>query len=361
MSRVNFAVEQGFDIYDVNGNIRAAQLAGTTAPGGDTGPQDDAPIGSIYQRSDGSFYVKTANAGATGDWKIVPVQLSGSYTPANGTVAIADSFEDAIEKLDGNQQDIQTASGLTQGDTDYGTFTGTTIPDNSTSKGALQSLETAYEETDANVDDLITLSGVAENATDLGTFTGTTIPDNSDNKEAFQALETAYEETDANVDDLITLSGVAENATDLGTFTGSTIADNESVKGALQDLETALELIEGGFAASGSGVTTITYADSLLVDDVHMAEWEIVVWEEASPANKIFQKITALHNGTASADATVVDDSVHTKLKVGSNFNLSITVSLNGAAGAQVMRLGIASTSAGVAYELRRTGVLINS
>jgi hypothetical protein len=45
----------------------------------------------------------------------------------------------------------------------------------------------------ADVDDLIVLSGVAAGSTDLGTFTGTTIPDSSDNKEALQALETGLE------------------------------------------------------------------------------------------------------------------------------------------------------------------------
>jgi uncharacterized protein YqgV (UPF0045/DUF77 family) len=44
-----------------------------------------------------------------------------------------------------------------------------------------------------DVDDLVTLSGVAVNATDLGTFTGSTIANNSDIKEALQALETEVE------------------------------------------------------------------------------------------------------------------------------------------------------------------------
>lgn len=91
------------------------------------------------------------------------------------------------------------------------------------------------------IDDLVTLSGVAANAENLGTFTGTTIPDSSTVKAALQALETAHEEVDQNVNDLITLSGVAENATDLGTFTGTIIPDASKIKGALQSLETHTE------------------------------------------------------------------------------------------------------------------------
>jgi len=46
---------------------------------------------------------------------------------------------------------------------------------------------------EADVADLTTLSGVASNATTLGTFTGTTIPDSSTVKAALQSLETALE------------------------------------------------------------------------------------------------------------------------------------------------------------------------
>jgi hypothetical protein len=310
MGRVNYAVELGFDIYDENGLILAAQIAGSGAPAAGA-PFAAQPIGSIYQRSNGEFYVKTANVDAPADWALVPIVLSAGYSPANGDPTIGDSFEVAIEKLDANQDDIQTASGLAQGAVDNGTFTGATISDNVTTKAALQEIETAYEETDANVDSLITLSGVAENATDLGAFTGVTIPDTSTNK------------------------------------------------AALQSLETALEAIEGGFAVLVTNITTLQDVDTFLVDNAHSLEWEIVAYEEATPANKIFQKITAMHNGTAAADATAVDDTVHTKLKVGANFNLDISVDISGAAGAQVMRLRAASSTAGVAMEVRRTGVLI--
>ena len=69
-------------------------------------------------------------------------------------------------------------------------------------------------------------------------------------------------------------------------------------------------------------------------------------------------KVTALHDGTASADASNVDDTVHTKLSVGSNFNFVVSVDLNGTGGTQEMRLRASSSTAGVAVEARRTGVL---
>lgn len=351
MARVNFAVEQGYDIFALNGDLLASQLSGSAAPGGDAGPQDDAPIGSIYQRTDGSFYVKTANVGATSDWDVIPISLSAGYTPANGDPTIGDSFEEAIEKLDGNQDDIQTALGIAQGDVNFGSFTGAIIDDNQTAKAALQDLEDSLS-------NVVTLSGVALDAVDLGTFTGDIITDNVTIKSALQELETELVDTRDNVDDLITLSGVAENATDLGTFTGSIISDNVAIKVALQELETFVEAIEGGAPIEVTGITTLQDVDTVLVDDVHAVEWEIVAWEDANPENKVFQKVTALNDGTASADAANVDDTVHTKLKVGSNFNLVVEVDLNGTGASQEMRLRASSSTAGVTIQARRTGVL---
>ncbi len=51
--------------------------------------------------------------------------------------------------------------------------------------------------THLSVDDLITLSGVADGATTLGEFTGSTITDSLDIKQALQALETAVESAGA--------------------------------------------------------------------------------------------------------------------------------------------------------------------
>ncbi len=187
---------------------------------------------------------------------------------ADRTITIPDSNVDLGDVADQAQDiaDLVTLSGVAANEPDLGTFTGTTIPDDSTVKAALQSLETAHEEVDQNVNDLVSLSGVAENATTLGTFTGATIPDSSTIKAALQSLETAHEEVDQNVNDLITLSGVAENATTLGTFTGAIIPDSSSVKGALQALETSIETLPdpmeyvGNWAAS---TNTPTLADGI--------------------------------------------------------------------------------------------------
>lgn len=72
----------------------------------------------------------------------------------------------------------------------------------------LDTAESSLTTTSGKVDDLVTLSGVAANSQNLGTFTGTTIPDNTTVKPALQSLETQAETT----------------ANDLGTHVAATAA-----------------------------------------------------------------------------------------------------------------------------------------
>ena len=197
----------------------------------------------------------------------------------------AKAASSTVTEIDGNVDDLITLSGVAENSTDLGTFSGSTITDSSDIKTALQELETAVEnaeessvinEIDANVDDLVTLSGVAENSTDLGTFSGSTIADSETVKGALQDLETEVEtkaasstvtEIDGNVNDLITLSGVAENSTDLGTFSGSVITDNSTVKTALQELETEVGSLSSNAnldVAGDSGTGEIIFASETL-------------------------------------------------------------------------------------------------
>lgn len=237
------------------------------------------------------------------------INLSSGYTAGNGSLTSADSVESGMEKLDGNQQDIQTASGIAQGAVDY------------------------------------------------GTFTGAILPDNADNKALHQAMETAVEEIDQNVDDLITLSGMPENSTDLGTFTGSTISDNVTVKVAFQEVETAIEAIRTDLGPANIAQSTPTVVDSVLVDECQRAEWMITVHDQGTPGAVQSMRVTAFHNGHAGADATLVQDKVYDKDKIGANFNFAVSVVLSGAAGTQAMDLTFETSDAdGIRYTVSRIG-----
>jgi len=107
-------------------------------PDSPAGQEDEAII--LYN---GSGSVKLADV----NWQIADaIELTSTYAATNGTIAASESVDSAVRKLDGNQQDIQSASGLAQGDVDYGSFTGDSLADNQTSKQLFQRIEVLLEQ-----------------------------------------------------------------------------------------------------------------------------------------------------------------------------------------------------------------------
>lgn len=90
---------------------------------------------------------------------------------------------------------------------------------------ATSTLNTNITNAQTNINNLVTLSGVAANATTLGTFTGTTIPDSSTNKAALQSLETYGEATRA------LINGLEWQASALDYIVNNTIAPPTEVSG----------------------------------------------------------------------------------------------------------------------------------
>ena len=118
----------------------------------------------------------------------------------NGTVSISD-----LNKLPNLGELTPTVDAGSGGDTDLSVTSDATTVTIESSTGDSATI-TAVDSSDAgvmtpalllNLQRLITLSGVAADEPDLGTFTGTTIPDDSDIKEALQALETSVEAVSA--------------------------------------------------------------------------------------------------------------------------------------------------------------------
>ena len=140
------------------------------------------------------------------------------------------------------------------------------INDDATIADTLTALASANE---THIDNVASLSGVAKDSVNLGTFTGSTVGDNLTVKGALQALETSLETKGSgasltavsdDVVDLRTLSGTADEAEDLGTFTGATIADSSTIKAALQSLETAVEA--AGIVDAGDNVNRLVASTS---------------------------------------------------------------------------------------------------
>ena len=181
---------------------------------------------------------------------------------------------------------------------------------------------------ETHIDNVATLTGVAKDSANLGTFTGSTISDNSTLKDALQLLETALEtkstsavvtEIDTNVDDLIALTGIGENTTGLGTFTGSTISDGANIKDALQDLETATENAAAGSAVADRTKTVTGDADTthyltFVADDNSSATAETVFTDGGityNPASNLLTlgtgNLTTLQLGGVAVTSTAAE------------------------------------------------------
>lgn len=93
-------------------------------------------------------------------------------------------------------------------------------------------------------------------ADNLGTFTGTTIPDTSTVKQALQALETYAEVLGTGaLNNAYAQLGTLVSDTDMGSFTGTLLPDAQSVKSLLQTIETRLEQAARIFNCTLNGVT----------------------------------------------------------------------------------------------------------
>lgn len=151
--------------------------------------------------------------------------------------------------------------------------------------------------------------------------------------------------------------GITFDDENMGAYTGGVLTDNETAKENIQELSDAIEAISGGsFESVAIPAATPTTVSECLVDDCNGVEWEVYVYETGSEAVKEYFKLSALHDGTSSADAANFDDSVHTKLKIADISGLSFDPVLTGAAAAQTIGLSISATAA-ITVKVRRTDI----
>ncbi len=327
----------------------------------------------------GTDYVKLADV----NWDFADgINLQSGYAASSGDITASDTVQSAMQKVDGNVDALTSAVGVSQGDTNMGTYTGSIISDNTSAKSNIQELETdlealqtaagisaeavdfgtftgsiltdnstakvLFQELETDLEALQTAVGIAAEAVDLGTFTGSIISDNTTVKNALQELET-------DLDAVQTLTGVAAESVDLGTFTGDVIPDSSTIKAALQALETAVE----GDQTSQAAVTAAVTLDSVLVDEFQAVTWHVTLVLASDRARRISFYITAHHDGTIApaADAATVDDSLYAKIRVGASFNHDVDVDLNGTGASQAMRLRIAASGAIDAYAVRVSAI----
>jgi len=114
-----------------------------------------AQEGQAIVTYNGSAIIKLGDV----NWDLATgINISSGYTPGAGDVGVSDTVESAIEKLDGNQDNVISILGIdAQTLSDFGTFTGTILTDNSDAKSLFQELETYVEA-------LVTLTSVSQAA-----------------------------------------------------------------------------------------------------------------------------------------------------------------------------------------------------
>jgi len=339
-------------------------------------------------RYNGAALVKVADM----DFELADsINLTSGYSASNGTVTASDTIETAISKLDANQADIITLTGVAQGAVDLGTFTGTTIADNSTIKAALQALETEVEtkpETLAQVlvngnvtgaNDIIVSSGQAITGVDAavgGTLSllggnGTT----TDGGNVSISGGDAFATSDGDGGDVIITGGAKD---DVGADGNIHIGDSQTSQVTIHSLVYPNADGDPGqvLATDGSGnlgfvnpgatqtaqstiTNTSVVLDSVLVDEHSAAKW-LVTFVDAANSRRNAVEVYATHNGLAAADATLADNTQYAILKANGKITaVTLSVGLNGTGAAQVMRL-IATVASGTTVDLRAARVSVN-
>lgn len=435
MAQYFYEVEKGFSVTDAASNTTRYQiLHGSGAPGGDTGEQDDSPVGSIYiDYTNGYTYQKRTDTNDAADWFRTAVlddvtnfnwrselirAATGEAAIANDTnrnltttpltdddgttldaadftvgeyilfgvggtpvlkevtvvsapnIQVSDAGVTALsdndmmvvrnylpDSPDGQELEAIVLYNGTDivkiADFNFAVATGIDLSGGYTPGSGnvtpSDTVESAIQKIDGNVDALTTTVGVSQGDTDMGTYTGTIITDNQSAKQNIQELET-------DLDALQTLTGMAAESTDLGTFTGNTISDNTTIKNALQQLETKIESGDHGTTEQNNVTSTTTTLDSVVVDTVYAVKWFIHATDEAG--NALGWEVWSAHNGHAGADATQVDYNVTSKLKVGNIAGVSVDVDINGAGGAQVMRLRVTAGATATDFRAKRLEVI---
>lgn len=369
MSRVNFAIEQGLDIESVNGSLLATVLAGSAAPGNDSGPQDAAPIGSIYLRTNGLLYRKIANAGALADWTTDPdlsnltwrepikaatndTLAAGNYDPTAwsdnesgidhtsfsiGDVVLGDAdgtpalFEVTAVGVGTGSDEITLAvygDALAENDTFLVRYY---LPDSPAAQ-EIQAIVTYQGGNITKVSDAnwelatgINISGGYDATGDNGPIVAGT-----------DTVESALEKLEGDIVDHLAADGLSRGDVNYGSFASPAsllLAASQTAKQLFQRIGDLLAQLRG---VEVTGVTTEASVDEVPHATVKAVKWLVYVFEQSTPTNWQAFEVYAANDGTN------VDDTLYAKLKNGTVAGLTITVDISGAN----MRLRAASTNA---------------
>jgi hypothetical protein len=361
--------ETDYDAAGSNGTFSA----GTLHANGDVITMSDGSTITVDLQAAGLVTEFTITTGST-----TPIADGATVTQIS-TTGIGINFDTTpgtnnttISSPDLN--DIYIVSGST------GSWTLTTDPDNAATDGDATLIQTGTSADQQWVYDGVNWVqfGGASSQAELGyirafvgkTSAGSEMPTYSSTNYVTtgQSLEVAIGDLDAQVG--TNASGISTNASNIST-NASNISTNTTNIGDLlytednyvtdgQTLTLSIDALDIALAAnslSRSITTTITGAtsvDTLLVDDYQAAKWFIAIFDEGDLTQKFAAEIWAIHDGTASGDATEVDWNEVSRLKLNGNITgLDISVVLTGTSTAQTMDLQVTSTDSVTVHTTR--------
>lgn len=386
MSRQLFAAEKGVRIYAENSDSAYVDfLFGSGAPGGDAGVQDDAPVGSMYFRTNGTQYQKIADTNAPSDW-----QLNGASAATighwrserivavtNGTVAVGTRDLSASPFPD-DDSPLLTAADFVVGDFIIADADGTPVLREVTAVSAPNVTFAAAASPLVAEDTFVALNYLpdtpgAQEGRAIVNYNGSVIVKLADidwaiatginlsgtyaaasgNVAPNDTVEAAIAKLDGVNDAQDTLLGRPQGSTNLGasSVNGNVVPENATVKQAIDALDDAAS----NYPQSATSVSSNTTLDTALVDVYRSVAWLVTGFDEANPSRAKSEIVHATNNGTASADATQVDDNTFSKNSTG-NFNFQVSVDLNGTGASQTMRLRVNTTEPDVTFTAIRLG-----
>ena len=340
MAKDYFDVERGFRIE-----------TSETFTRGTIDPALDEPIGSVYLKSDGSVWQKLTSGVGVDKWRIIATQeyvdnaIDGRSwrDPAQAhddtlyaSIAAAETNLNGANLFDGVtliEGDRVLLSNLTAGNENVYIVVGTP------GAGA-----TLVEDTNLATDgDALWVEAGTLYADTIWAYNGT----------AWVQIG-AGDQTELGF--IRTFIGKGAAGAETPTYSSTNfIANADSLETAIGKLDTQLKLtqdqVDNAYTTSlADGVTAITTLDSVLVDVVAAAHWRIYVQGSGAPdaARKEAVDIYAVHDGhnvAGGADATITDETVSKKLKIGSTLGIAYTIDVSGSGAAQVMRLRVSAAT----------------
>lgn len=393
MSLDLFRLIGGLDIQSDDLSSNANILQGAGLPGGDSGVQDGAPIGSLFMRTDANagdnnlqLYskVSTANNSAA-DWSVIsdkayvdavangiswrePVRVTDSTVYAN---AAAFPTGGTIDGVSLNPDDRVLFSNVTlAGDNNVFIWDGATWTEDSNvetdgdavlvQEGTSAEQQWVFDGTNwvqfgsvagsAELGFLRDYVGKTGPGAETPTYTSTNVVTAGTNLEnAIGELDAATGNQTFTNDNVVTDGQSTTASIDaLDTAIGSqtytndnVVTDGETVTASIDSLDTAIGDIQNQTTTINvtniDGSVTPVTLDTLPLADATEVKWLVQVRENGTPANRRALEVHAMNDG-----ATLVDHTEYAVLKLGSPIaGFDITVDIN----ATDMRLTIAATN----------------